>query len=100
MPAYDGTTRAISARSSALSGHAKASARSGATAWTDSAKLRANVAHASLNTKGQGQIGATDPDGTYGAMIESLACEITDDFRTHYVLRKVRKGEVQTASAE
>jgi hypothetical protein len=72
---------------------------SGATVWTDSGKLRANVAHAAFNTRGRGQIGATDPDGTYAAMIDNLACEITDDFRVHYVIRKVRKDELQTASA-
>lgn len=71
----------------------------GATMWTDSAKLRANVANASFNTRGQGQVGATDPDGAYSAMIENLACEITDDFRVHYVIRKVRKDELRTASA-
>jgi hypothetical protein len=70
-----------------------------ATMWTNSAQLTTNVAHASFNQRGQGSFGARDPEAVYGNMVQELAYAITDDFREHYVLRKVRKSDLQTASA-
>jgi hypothetical protein len=72
---------------------------SGATMWTESSKQTANVANADFSNHGGG-VGMRDTEATYGAMIENLACQITDDFRTHYVIRQVPKDQaVQTASA-
>ena len=72
---------------------------SGATMWTDSAWMTTNVANASFNDHGSGTFGASDPNAAYGPMIDQLSCEITDDFRTHYVTKRVPKDDVQTASA-
>jgi len=71
---------------------------SGATMWTNSAQTKANVANASFNTHGQGHIGARDPETVYGPMIEDLSCQITEDFRTHYVQRRVPKDAPEVAS--
>ncbi|MGH7177458.1 MAG: hypothetical protein ACREJC_08770 [Tepidisphaeraceae bacterium] len=71
----------------------------GATTWTDSSQITENVAHAQFNNQGQGQFGARDPEAAYGKMIGGLACAITDDFRVHYVTRRVSKSDLQTASA-
>ena len=71
---------------------------SSATMWTDSAQLTTNVAYASFNRHGDGNFGASDPEASYGQMLDNLSCRITDDFRVHYVTRRVPRDEVQTAS--
>jgi len=68
----------------------------GATTWTNSAQVTTNVAHADLSGR-SGTFGARDPEAVYGGMMDHLVCEVTDDFREHYVYRKVRKDEVQVA---
>jgi hypothetical protein len=72
----------------------------GATVWTDAAQTTATVAGAHVNARGQGSFGATDPEAAYGQMLSALACRVTDDFREHYVLRRVPKDQVTVASAE
>ena len=72
---------------------------SGATRWTDAAALTANVAHASFNDRGKGHFGASDAEAAYGEMLNGLVFEVTDDFRTHYVMRRVRKQDLAVASA-
>lgn len=71
----------------------------GATMWTDSSQATANVAHAGFDGFGNGHFGASDPEAVYGEMIGCLVYEITDDFRVHYVTRRVSKDEQQMASA-
>jgi hypothetical protein len=71
----------------------------GATMWSDGAALTTNVAHASFNTRGEGVFGANDADEAYGEMVGALVWDVTDDFRTHYVTRRVRKQDVAVASA-
>lgn len=70
----------------------------GATRWTDAAALTANVANARFNDRGQGHFGATDPEAAYGEMLNGLVWHVTDDFRTHYVTRRVPR-EQKTAVA-
>jgi uncharacterized lipoprotein YajG len=65
----------------------------GATAWTDAAEVTTNVAHADLSGR-SGTFGARDPEAVYGGMMDHLVCEVTDDFREHYVYRKVPKDAV------
>jgi len=73
---------------------------SGATRWTNAASCTANVAHASVNGRGGGggTFGASDAEKTYGDMLEGLVWNVTDDFRTHYVNRRVPR-EQKTAVA-
>jgi hypothetical protein len=71
---------------------------SGATMWTNSANATANVAHGSFDNHGGG-FGVRDPETVYGGMIEDLACRITEDFRMHYVQRRVPKDAPEVASA-
>ena len=71
---------------------------SGATMWSDAAELTTNVAHASFNARGEGLFGASDADEAYGEMLDALVWNVTDDFRTHYVTRRVRKADVAVAS--
>jgi hypothetical protein len=73
--------------------------QTGATMWTDSAKATVNVANAQFNIHGEGHLGATDPEAVFGDMIGSLVEEITEDFRVHYITRRVPKEQLQTASA-
>lgn len=76
-------------------------AASGATMWADSASVVTNVAHAAFNNHGDGHFGVRDADGAYSAMIDGLAYQITDDFRVHYVTRRVSKEEYErSVSAE
>ena len=72
----------------------------GATVWTNGARTTTTVAGAHFNARGQGSLGATDPDAAYGQMVGDLACRITDDFRQHYVLRRVPKDQVTVASVD
>lgn len=88
-----------------LSAHAEASlgakileTDTGATRWSNSAEMTTKIAHASFNTRGEGFFGAKDPEAAYGSMIRTLVRDITGDFRTHYVKRRVPKDEIQTAS--
>ncbi|HEY7088893.1 MAG TPA: hypothetical protein VH518_12440 [Tepidisphaeraceae bacterium] len=79
-------------------------AGSGATAWTNSAKRTENVANASFSQQwGQKSIGfgGKDTNSAYENMVNCLVNDITDDFRTHFVTRRVPKDQVvvQTASA-
>ena len=76
-------------------------AASGATMWADSASVVTSVAHAAFNSHGDGHFGARDADGAYSAMIDGLAYQITDDFRVHFVTRRVSKEEYErSVSAE
>jgi hypothetical protein len=70
---------------------------SGATVWTNSAKLTEEVANAGISGN-QGHVGVSDQNEAYEKMIDCLANEITDDFRTHFVLRQVPKDQVETAA--
>ena len=74
---------------------------SGATMWSDSAKMRATVANASFNDRGKGVFGASDPKAVYGEMVDCMVYEITDDFRTHYITKRVPKEQLhqQTVNA-
>lgn len=77
-------------------------AGSGATAWTNSSKRTQNVGNASFSEQwGQKSIGVSgrDTQGAYEEMVNWLVDDITDDFRPHFVLRRVPKDQVQTASA-
>jgi hypothetical protein len=73
---------------------------SGATMWSDSSKMTANVGAAEFDSKGRGHFGVSDPEAVYGDMIGCLVDEITDDFRVHYITKRVPKDAPQTASAE
>lgn len=73
---------------------------SGATMWSDAAKLTTNVAHASFNARGQGVFGASDAEAAYGKMVGALVWTVTDDFRVHYVTRRVPKENLAVAAAE
>ena len=73
---------------------------SNATMWTDSAALTTTVAHASFGKNGRGSFGAGDPEAVYGPMVNDLVWEITDDFREHYVTRRVPKDEVYTSGRD
>jgi hypothetical protein len=68
---------------------------SGATLWADSARGVANVAHGHLMNRAGGGFSVKDPDEVYSAMIDDLAWQVTDDFRTHYVTRRVSKEEYE-----
>ena len=74
--------------------------QSGATMWTDGQQCTANVAHADFNSRGQGHFGATDPEAAYGEMVDGLVHHVTDDFRTHYVTRRVPKDEVASVAGD
>jgi hypothetical protein len=67
-----------------------------ATVWTDSARRTENVANAGVSQRGsQGSFGfeVRDPQEAYDGVIDALVCEITDAFRTHYVLQRVPKDQ-------
>jgi len=64
-------------------------AQSGATVWVGSAGRSATVASAGLDTNGSGGVDVADVDATRSAMIGILAQEITEDFRDHWLRRKV-----------
>jgi hypothetical protein len=68
-------------------------AGTGATMWSDSSQVRANLANASFNSRGEGHFGATDAEAAYGEMVQGLVHHVTDDFRVHYVTRRVRKDD-------
>jgi hypothetical protein len=69
---------------------------SGATVWTDSAKMTENVASARISER-SGSFAASDAQAAYGNMVECMVYEITDDFRVHYVLKRVPKDQVASA---
>lgn len=73
-------------------------AASGATMWTNGAQAKANIAHASVNGRGRGHFGASDPEAVYGEMIDGMVYQITDDFRVHYVTRRVLVEPTAVAS--
>jgi hypothetical protein len=70
--------------------------QSGATMWTDSAKLTSTVAHGDFS-KTSSTVGVRDTEAAYGAMIEQMACDVTDAFREHYVLKRVPKNDATYA---
>lgn len=72
----------------------------GATVWTDSAKLTSEVASMSLSGrgKGHGHLGISDKNAAFANMIAPLVHEITDDFRTHFITKRVPKDYIETAS--
>jgi hypothetical protein len=69
----------------------------GATLWSNSARQSQEVANANFNDRGQGFFGASDPQAAYGNMVDCMSYEITDDFRTHFVLKRVPKDQLATA---
>jgi hypothetical protein len=68
-------------------------AASGATMWSNSSKCTANVANANFNSRGEGSFGASDKEAAYGEMVQGLVYHVTDDFRVHYVTRRVSKDD-------
>jgi hypothetical protein len=72
----------------------------GATMWTDSARMTTTVAGGHVNSRGGGSFGTSDTDAAYREMVGCLVHDITDDFRTHYITKRVPKDQLQTASAE
>jgi hypothetical protein len=70
----------------------------GATMWSNGAQATANVANADFSNHG-GSIGATDPQAAYGEMVDGLVCRVTDDFRVHYVTRRVPVDQTAVATA-
>jgi len=68
-------------------------ANSGATMWSDSSKVTVELANANFNSRGEGSFGATDKEAAYGEMVDGLVHYVTDDFRAHYVTRRVRKDD-------
>ena len=70
--------------------------QSGATMWTDSAKLTTTIASGDFSKTG-GNVAVRDTEAAYGAMIEQMACDVTDAFREHYVLRRVSKNDAAYA---
>jgi len=60
---------------------------SGATVWTDAARAKQNIAHASVSGEGPVSVGAHDPDSAYGKLVNGLVYEITRDFRVTYARR-------------
>ena len=73
---------------------------SGATMWSDGSKLTTTVSSASFSSRGEGGFGATDADAAYGELVDGLVWDVTDDFRVHYVTRRVRKDDPAYASAD
>jgi hypothetical protein len=72
---------------------------SGASMWTDWSQVTSNIAHVRFNDRGSGRFGASNLDAVYGEMVGKLVHNITADFRTHYVTRRVSKEELRTTSA-
>jgi hypothetical protein len=58
---------------------------SGATVWTRSARSKETVASAGVTKQGNVHFGASDPEATYGSLIQTLVREITQDFRPYWV---------------
>jgi hypothetical protein len=56
---------------------------SGATAWSNSAQGRENVASVSL-MKGDTWFDAREPEKAYGNLVDQLVSVITEDFRAHW----------------
>jgi hypothetical protein len=56
---------------------------SGATAWSNSAQGRENVASVSL-MKGDTWFDAKEPEKAYGNLVDQLVSVITEDFRSHW----------------
>jgi hypothetical protein len=73
---------------------------SGATMWSDAGQLTAEVAHASFNSRGQGHFGASDPEAAYGAMLDGLVCQVTEDFQPRYTFRRVPRDQTAVAVTE
>jgi len=59
-------------------------AKSGTTVWTRSASSKESVANVGFN-KGGAYFGASDPDATYGGLIQNLVHHVTQDFRSYWV---------------
>jgi hypothetical protein len=59
-------------------------AESGATVWTRSARSKETVANLGFR-KGDVHFGATDPEATYGSLIQKLVRHVTQDFRSYWV---------------
>jgi hypothetical protein len=72
---------------------------SGATMWSRSGQVTANLANASFNSRGEGHLGTRDAEETYGAMVDRLVEQVTDDFREQYVTRRVRIDDPAYANA-
>ena len=76
-----------------------AETETGATMWTDSSDAATTITHAAFSRSGGGHVGASDPEAAYGSMIEAMAYEMTDDFRVHYVTRRVPKESGDSMAA-
>ena len=70
--------------------------QSGATMWTDSAKLTTTIAHGDFS-KTSSSVGVRDAEAAYGNMIEQMAHDVTDAFREHYVVKRVPKNQPEYA---
>jgi hypothetical protein len=57
---------------------------SGATVWTRSAHSKETVANAGLS-QGDVYFGASDPESTYGSLVQNLVHCVTQDFRPYWV---------------
>jgi hypothetical protein len=68
-------------------------AQSGATMWSNSAQCRTTVTNANFNSRGEGSFGATDKEAAYGDMVQGLVGRVTEDFRVHFVTRRVNKDD-------
>lgn len=60
---------------------------SGATAWRNSAHGSKTVAHVSVTPQVSTRVGASDPEDAYGALVQTLAHNVTADFRVRYEKR-------------
>ncbi len=56
----------------------------GSTLWTNSVRGRETVAHVKLQHRGPSDFSAGDPEDAYGKLVQSLAHQITGDFRVRY----------------
>ena len=56
----------------------------GSTLWTRSVRGRETVAHMKLQHRGPSDFGSSDPEDAYGKLVQSLAHQITGDFRVRY----------------
>jgi len=57
----------------------------GATVWTRSARSKETLANAGVSRSGDIYLGASDPETTYGSLIENLVDHVTQDFRPYWV---------------
>jgi hypothetical protein len=61
------------------------STEDGATIWTRSGSAAKKVGHVTVAKGRSPSFSASDPEGAYGELINSLVFFVTDDLRSHYV---------------